>query len=304
MNSRLLLPVAATLMMLAACAKPDSPRAAVAAPGGGELLIGAGDIASCRSNGDEATAELLDLMTGTVFTLGDNVYDRGTSEQFAKCYAPSWGRHLGRTRPVPGNHDYGDGGMTPNADGYFDYFGVAAGEKGKGYYSYDIGAWHVVVLNSALSCHVVSCAAGSPQERWLRADLAASAKRCTIAMFHHPRWNSGEEHGDNLDVAPFWNALYEAGVEVVLNGHEHVYERFAPQTPAGRRDDTRGIRQFTVGTGGNGLYPFGPPHANSEARNNRTYGLLELTLREGSYGWRFVPVTGGNFFDSGNGPCH
>lgn len=269
------------------------------APSGNSVvLVGAGDIASCSSTGDEATAALLDNIAGTVFLLGDNVYDNGTATEYRDCYDPSWGRHRARTRPTPGNHEYN----TLNATGYYGYFGSAAGDPAKGYYSYEAGDWHVVVLNS--NCGTVSCAAGSAQEQWLRADLAASTKSCTLAYWHHPRFNSGIEHGNNTNVTPLWNALYENNADVVLNGHEHTYERFAPQTPNGVADAVRGIRQFVVGTGGRSHYGFGTIQPNSQVRNGSTYGVLKLTLDGAGYDWQFVPVQGATFTDSGRGTCH
>jgi hypothetical protein len=264
------------------------------------VVVAAGDIASCLTSGDEATAALLDAIPGTVITLGDNVYDNGTLGEYNDCYGPSWGRHKARTRPSPGNHEYN----TANATGYFEYFGAAAGDPAKGYHSYDIGAWHVIVLNSSLGCTPIGCAPGSPQEQWLRADLAAHANVCTLAYWHHPRFNSGASHGDYPPVGPFWDALYEHGADVVLNGHDHVYERFAPQTPGAAADPARGIRQFTAGTGGRGLYSFGTIKPNSEVRQSNTLGVLKLTLRATSYDWEFVPVAGGTFADSGTGQCH
>ena len=264
------------------------------------VIVGAGDIASCSSTGDEATATLLDNISGTVFTLGDNAYTNGTASEFTNCYAPSWGRHLARTRPSPGNHEYN----TLNATGYYGYFGNAAGDPTKGYYSYDVGAWHIIVLNSNSSCTTISCAAGSAQDTWLRSDLAAHSNVCTLAYWHHPRFNSGASHGNNTDVANFWDALYQYGADVILNGHEHVYERFAPQTPAAVADPAAGIRQFTVGTGGASHYTFGTIQPNSEVRNGTAYGVLKLTLHATSYDWQFVPVAGATFTDSGTGNCH
>ena len=269
-------------------------------PSNDPVLVGAGDIASCSSTGDEATANLLDGIAGTVITLGDNAYDNGTAAEYTDCYGPSWGRHRARTKPSPGNHEYN----TLNATGYYGYFGSAAGDPSKGYYSYDLGAWHIIVLNSNSSCTTISCAAGSAQETWLRADLAAHANVCTLAYWHHPRFNSGASHGNNTAVAPFWNALYQYGADVILNGHEHVYERFAPQTPAAVADPAAGIRQFTVGTGGRSHYTFGTIQPNSEVRNGTTYGVLKLTLHATSYDWQFVPVAGATFTDSGTGNCH
>jgi hypothetical protein len=269
-------------------------------PPGSPVLVGAGDIAECGSTGDDATAAVLDGIEGTVFTLGDNAYQSGTATEFANCYDHSWGRHKARTRPSPGNHEYQTGG----AAGYFSYFGSAAGDPAKGYYSYTLGTWLIIVLNSNSSCLTISCAAGSAQEQWLRSVLASSTARCTLAYWHHPRFNSGAQHGNNTAVTPFWNALYEHDADVVLNGHEHVYERFAPQTPAGLPDAARGIRQFTVGTGGADHYSFGTIKANSEVRNGNVTGVLALTLRDGAYDWQFVSAAGSSFTDSGSGVCH
>jgi hypothetical protein len=266
-----------------------------AVPPGSVTFVGAGDIASCSSSGDEATATLLDGIAGTVFLLGDNVYDNGTATEYANCYNPSWGRHKARTKPVPGNHEYN----TANATGYYGYFGELAGDPTKGYYSYDLGDWHIVALNSNLAV-----SAGSTQEQWLRADLAASTKSCTLAYWHHPRFSSGLEHGNNAAMQPLWQALYDANADVILGGHDHDYERFAPQTPAGVADATRGIREFVVGTGGRSHYTLGTLKANSEVFNGSTYGVLKLTLSAGSYAWEFVPVQGATFTDSGTGSCH
>jgi uncharacterized protein YjdB len=257
------------------------------------VLVGAGDIASCTNN-DEATAKLLDAIDGTVFTAGDNAYDNGSAADYSSCYDPTWGRHKSRTRPAPGNHEYN----TTGATGYFDYFGSAAGDRSRGYYSYDLGAWHIVVLNSNLAM-----GAGSPQETWLRTDLAAHPVRCTLAMWHHPRFSSGH-HGSSTTLQPLWQALYDADADVVISGHDHIYERFKPQTPAGQVDLTRGIREFVVGTGGAGLYLFEHPAANSEVKNNQTFGVLKLTLSSDRYEWKFVPVAGSSFTDSGSGSCH
>ncbi len=272
-------------------------------------LVGAGDIAQCGSSGPaaskaEATAKLLDGVprnsSTVVYTTGDNVYNDGTATEFKNCYAPTWGRHKDRTRPVPGNHDYN----TAGASGYYGYFGAAAGQAGKGWYSYDLGAWHVVVLNSNCSS-IGGCGAGSAQEQWLRADLAASSARCTVAMWHHPRFNSGRTHGNNMEVAPLWSALYDYGADVILNGHVHVYERFAPQTPDARADSAHGIRQFTVGTGGASGYAFETtPQPNSEVRRTGTDGVLKLTLRADGYDFNFLAVAGQTFSDSGSGTCH
>ena len=276
------------------------PGAPPPPPSGSEVLVGAGDIAVCGSTNDDATSNLLVGLSGTVFTLGDNAYPDGSSSDYTNCYNGSWGRVKSRTMPTPGNHEY----RTSGAAGYFGYFGNAAGDPTKGYYSYELGDWHIIVLNSNTACGTISCAAGSAQEQWLRADLAANTKACTLAYWHHPRFNSGAEHGNLTAVGPFWNALYEFGAEVVLNGHEHVYERFAPQTPNAVADPARGIRQFTVGTGGAQLYPFSSTiQPNSERRSAASFGVLKLTLKAGGYDWQFIPATG-SFTDSGSGTCH
>jgi uncharacterized repeat protein (TIGR01451 family) len=257
-------------------------------------LIAAGDIASCGWSGDEQTAALLDGLSGTVLTLGDNAYPDGTASQFTSCYHPSWGRHKARTRPSPGNHDY----HTSGAAGYFGYFGSLAGSPALGYYSFDVGGWHVISLNSE-----IAMSAGSAQEQWLRADLAAHPADCTVAYWHRPRFSSGAVHGSDSRSAAIWTALYQFQADVVLNGHEHNYERFAPQTPSGTAS-SQGIRQFVVGTGGATTYPnFGSPVANSVVRNGTTLGVLRLVLYPKSYEWEFVPAAGGTFTDSGSGTC-
>jgi hypothetical protein len=263
------------------------------------ILVGAGDIASCSSSGDEAVATLLDSVPGQVITLGDNAYESGTASEFTNCYTPSWGRYKARTRPAPGNHDY----VTAGGSGYYGYFGSAAGDPTKGYYSYDLGAWHVAVINSNCAS-VGGCGAGSPQEQWLRADLAAHPAACTVAYWHHPRFSSGE-HGSQAFMQPIWQALYDANADLVLSGHDHDYERFAPQTPAGAADAARGIREFVVGTGGRSHYAFpSAPIANSQARNADTYGVLKLTLHATGYDWQFIPQAGKTFGDAGSASCH
>jgi hypothetical protein len=258
------------------------------------VFVGAGDIADCSSSGDEATAALLDNIAGSVFTLGDNVYSSGTPTEITTCYDPTWGRHKSRTFPAPGNHDYN----TSGASGYFGYFGSAAGPSGRGYYSFDLGSWHIISLNSE-----ISMSAGSAQEQWLRADLAASTKQCTLAYWHKPRFSSGTSHGSLAAAQPLWQALYDYGAEIVMSGHDHDYERFAPQTPSGAPDAAKGIREFVVGTGGRNHDAVGTPIPNSEASNDNTFGVLKLTLGSGTYTWQFVPA-GGSFTDSGSGTCH
>jgi hypothetical protein len=258
------------------------------------VLVGAGDIASCSSPGDEATAQLLDTIPGAVFAAGDNAYESGTIDQYRACYAPSWGRHLRRTHPAPGNHEY----YTSGAQGYYAYFGSLAGDPTKGYYSYELGSWHIVVLNSA-----VEVTAGSPQDLWLRADLAGHSASCTLAYLHHPRFNSGE-HGSDTTLRSIWQALYDSGADVVVSAHEHIYERFAPQKPDGTVDPARGIRQFTVGTGGKSHHSYHRTLPNSEVQDSTSFGVLKLTLHASGYDWRFVPVAGQSFTDLGSSSCH
>jgi 3',5'-cyclic AMP phosphodiesterase CpdA len=258
------------------------------------ILIGAGDIASCGSSGDEETARLLDQLPGAIFTVGDNVYPWRRMRNPFPCYDASWGRHKSRTRPVPGNHEYEDG----YADAYFDYFGPAAGERGKGYYSYDLGQWHIVALNT-----MIDAAPSSPQGKWLSRDLSQNRRFCTLAYFHHPRFSSGP-HPTNLRAVDLWNALARGGVDVVISGHDHIYERFAPMTASRNVDQRAGMREFVVGTGGVSHYSIEKVASNSEVRNNTTFGVIRLVLHDRSYEWRFVPVRGGRFSDAGTGTCH
>lgn len=259
-------------------------------PGGPRVLAGAGDIAMCDAN-SEHTSRLLDQIGGTVFTLGDHAYFQGSAQQFRDCYDPAWGRHKSYTRPVPGNHDY----ETPGASAYFAYFGANAGPPGAGYYSFEVGSWRAIALNSN-----IAIGSRSPQAEWLRAELERYPALCTVAYFHHPLFTSGPD-GPTPEVRDVWRILYDAGVDVVLNGHEHLYERFAPQDPDGRRDTERGIRQFIAGTGGALLYQPGPAQPNSEVRFS-TFGVLKLTLSGGRYDWQFVPVSGPS--DAGSDVCH
>ena len=265
-------------------------------------LVGAGDIAECGDATDDSTAALLGRIGGTVFTAGDNAYPDGYYQDYANCWAPSWGRYQAVVHPAAGNHEYHDS-ITSGAADYYRYFfrehGTVVGDSGRYYYSYDLGAWHVVVLNT-----FIDMSAGSSQERWLRADLAASTKQCTLAYMHYARFSSGSVHGSYSEVQPLWQALYDYGAEIAIAGHDHEYERFAPQTPDGHLDTVRGIRAFVVGTGGGGLYSFGTPLPNSQVRNSSTWGVLKLTLADGSYSWEFVPITGQTFTDSGSGTCH
>jgi len=270
-------------------------------PSGGPatvVLTGAGDMAKCGIDGAMQTSDLLETQPGWFFTLGDNAYEDGSAKNFADCYTPTWGRVLDRTiLPVVGNHDW----LTPGAAGYRDYFGVQAEPFGRTWYSMDLGAWHIVVLDSDCS-KVGGCNANSEQGKWLANDLAQSTAQCTLAMWHHPRFSSGE-HGDNEGTAPFWDMLYQAGAELVLNGHDHDYERFAPMNPSGDVVRPGGIREIVVGTGGGGTRPFNKTAPHSEFRLTGTYGVIQLTLHPASYDWEFMP-TSGSVSDSGSAPCH
>ena len=264
------------------------------------VLVGAGDILSPNN---ATTATLIKNMIATtpglvVFTAGDNAYPDGSASNFATEYDPTWGAFKSRTHPSPGNHDY----TTAGAPGYYGYFGAAA-HGPDGYYSYDLGtSWHIVALNSEIPAN-----AGSPQETWLRADLAANTRPCTLAYWHRPRFSSGTKHGSTPGMQPLWQALYDHHAEIVVSGHEHNYERFDPQTPTGTADLVNGIREFVVGTasGSNAPanYPFGTPLPNSVVRGN-PWGVMKFTLSNGSYTWEFVPIAGTTFSDSGSDTCH
>lgn len=278
---------------------------------------GQGTAGSCRQM---ATSDLLvDAGLSAVFALGDLQYYCGSHEAFLESYEPSWGRVKNITHPVVGNHEYiakgKDGDPTSVANvatgcdvsnaggaGYYQYFGAAAGDPAKGYYSVDVGAWHIVVLNSNCS-PAGGCNASSPQLTWLKEDLAAHPTACTLALWHAPRFSSGT-HGNDEDAARFWDVLYASGADVVLNGHDHIYERLAPQTPAGVADPQHGIRQFTVGTGGANSTDVHQVVPNSEMRNETTFGVLKMTLHADSYEWEFVPEKGRTFTDKGAASCH
>jgi hypothetical protein len=234
-----------------------------------------------------------------VLPLGDEQYNSGTASAFAASYQPSWGGLKAISHPVVGNHEYGSPGAAP----YFQYFGAAAGTPGQGWYSYDLGSWHLIALN-ANCAQIGGCAPGSPQELWLRADLAAHPARCTLAYWHQPLFTSGQE-GSTAAISTFWADLVDAGADIVLNGHEHDYERFAPQNATGQRDDANGIPEFVVGTGGENHMTFKKTiQPNSLVRNTGTFGFLQLTLGAGAYSWRFVPDPAAGFTDSGTGTCH
>ena len=258
------------------------------------ILVGAGDIAKCDSDQREATAKLLDRIAGIVFTAGDHAYPNGTTDAFAKCYQPSWGRHRNRTRPAPGNHDYDSLQAAP----YFSYFGVNAGPAGRGYYSYTAGEWHIVSLNSNPN----AASWGTAQENWLDQDLKEHPAPCALAYWHHPSFSSSSEHGNTPYMLRLLKILYRHGVSVLISGHDHIYERFAPQNPDGKADPN-GVRQFVAGTGGAPLYGIGTIKPNSEVRNNIAHGVLKLALHPKSYDWEFIPVFGQSFRDRGTARC-
>lgn len=266
-----------------------------------QIFIGAGDIASCNElEGPSLTAMLLAAFPdATIFTAGDNSQITGEVNEFWDCFDSTWGRYKERIRPSPGNHD----AATNELGTYYDYFGAAAGERGQGYYSYDLGAWHIIALNS--NCDIAGgCQKGSSQEEWLRADLAAHPAQCTLAYWHHPYYGSGI-YGVNPFMGDIWRDLYDAGVDLVINGHSHHYERFARQDPFGNADPKNGIREFIVGTGGAGFHVIeGEPAPNSERIIESAHGLLKLELHSGAYAWEFIPVGFDRSLDSGWGNCH
>jgi hypothetical protein len=288
-------------------ATPTSP------PTGGIVIAAAGDI-SCDptsshfNNGlgdpthcqQMATSNLLINMQPTaVLTLGDNQYMENTIEQFETVFDKTWGRLKSIIHPALGNHEY----RTPNAAGYFEYFGAAAGDPTKGYYSYDIGSWHIITLNSECA-QIGGCTKGSTEELWLKNDLATHTNQCTIAVWHEPEFDSGP-NGSGTFYLDFWNDLYRGGADIILNGHSHLYERFGPQTPTGVADPAHGIVQFTVGSGGEDLDSFHSIRPNSMARDSDDFGVLKLTLHDGSYDWQYVTIPGSSgFTDSGSANCH
>jgi acid phosphatase type 7 len=258
-------------------------------PAGPVVLVGAGDISACDNMNAELTAQLLDAIPGTVFTTGDNAYDDGTYTQYTECYDPTWGRHKDRTKPVPGNHEY----HTSGAADYFRYFNNIPE-----YYAYDLGDWRIYALNSE-----IDVSTESSQVAWLQADLLRNPRQCVLAYWHQPRWSSGSEHGSDRDFQTLWQILYEAGAELIINGHEHNYERFAPMNAAGEADPL-GLREIVVGTGGKNHYEFGAPLPASEVRDDTSFGVLKLTLHPTAYDWEFIPVAGATFTDSGSTDCH
>jgi len=272
------------VFMLLAVTISTSYRPSLKASAASVVLVGAGDIASCSYTADEATAKLLDKISGTVFAVGDLAYRSGTYSQFMNCYGPSWGRHKNRTKPVPGNHEY----KTSGAAGYFKYFSNI-----RPYYAYNLGDWRIYALNSEINASPTSA-----QVRWLKKDLAAHPKLCALAYWHRPRWSSGSEHGGDREAGALWKTLYDAGAELVINGHEHNYERFKQLNAKGIAVP-KGLREIVVGTGGAPLYGFGTIRATSEVRNSSAHGVLKLVLNTNSYSWKFIPVAGKTFRDSG-----
>ena len=265
------------------------------------ILLGAGDITICGSDTDDQTAYTLDWLIqaypqAQIFTVGDNVQIMGEAHEYANCFHPTWGQFKERIHPSPGNHDW----FTEEGKAYFEYFGEAAGPAGLGYYSYDHGSWRMISLNS--NCEQRDCSAESAQMQWLRAELLANQNRCTMVYWHHPRWDSGTVPIDPAaDV--FWRTAAENGADIVVNGHDHHYERFTPIDAQGN-PDSQGTRPFIIGTGGAWLFELGKPLPITEARDNTTYGIMVFYLHPEQYEWAFVPVDGGKFWDTGEGECH
>lgn len=288
-----------------------APARTASAPAPDPVVAAAGDVACDPTNPafnggagrghlcrHKWTGRLLDRGGyDRVLGLGDMQYDEALLRQFRRSYDLWWGGVKDITSPAPGNHEY----WTPGARGYWDYYGKAAGRRGRGWYSFDLGTWHLIALNS--NCTEVKCTAKSAQVAWLRKDLAASSSTCTLAYWHSPRWSSGP-HGSDPAVGTMYRLLYRRGAEVLLAGHDHNYERFAPLNPKGRRDRARGIREFVVGTGGAQTYWFEDIARFSQRRTAKAFGILELTLGDGSYDWRFVAAGTDSFRDSGSANCH
>lgn len=290
--------IALTVLALAAIWGAQARAQTVTVVAAGDIACEPGAKPTPRACQQQATAALVGrIAPDAVLAVGDLQYPHGKLEDFQKVYAKTWGRFKAITYPVPGNHEYYSGG-----DGYFAYWGSRAGPPGKGYYSFDLGAWHILALNS--NCPAVGgCGPDSAEVRWIARDLAAHPSLCSLAFFHHPRFSSGP-HGNDLQMEPFWSALQKEGVDVVLSGHDHDYERFALQDASGRLDAAHGIREFVVGTGGAPQYVVLWRRAHSQALEVGTFGVLELKLRPSSYQWTFRPVPGGTFHDSGTTRCH
>jgi acid phosphatase type 7 len=294
-NNKHIIALAAGIALVACADEQETPSeptpSGSASIATAPLLMAAGDIAVCGSGYDEATAKLIaQYPSAAVATLGDNAYADGTASNYSQCYAPSWGTFKFRTHPAPGNHDYHVSGATA----YYKYFGSQAGSAGKGYYGYTLGGWRIYSLNSEANV--------STETGWLKTDIAAHPTKCILAYWHKALFSSGP-HGNISTMKPVFTVLYNVGADIVLSGHDHDYERFAKQTPDGR-GSSAGIREFVVGTGGAGLYRFNAPKPNSQVRYNGGHGVLQLTLADAGYSWRFLSVAGKNFTDSGSGACH
>jgi hypothetical protein len=283
-----------TLVTQTASALADIDAFVVLTDPGDATLVGAGDIASCSSTADSDTAAVAAGVPGIVFTAGDNVYPDGAAANYTNCYDPTWGALKTRTRPVPGNHDYEN---TPGATGYFAYFGAAAGADQTGWYKYDTGTWRVYALSS--ECTSVSCPL---QLAWLKANLAAEPHLCTLAIWHRPRFSTGP-HGNSTGVDALWQLLAANSAEIVVNGHDHMYERFTPLDDTGGAA-ANGLREFVVGTGGAGLYAYKTDSPLIDVRDNNSHGVLRLDLTPGGYSWQFLPSGTATFTDSGTGTCH
>ena len=291
---------------------PATAPAELSAISGASVIIAAGDIGSCASGGDELTAHLVDSLLvadsvadveDVVATLGDNAYPNATDADFARCFRPSWGdsakRIMQRIRPSPGNHEH----YVEKAAPYYRFFGRRAGNAGKGYYSYNLGAWHMIVLNSEMLVNSqFSPEDREEQEEWLANELRNNTRRCTLAYWHHPRFSSGW-HGSDIRMDNWWKLLYRGGVDVVLNGHDHHYERFHPLDTTGTIDTTRGMVQFVVGTGGIELRGIRAPLSYSAARVTGRWGVLKITLGREEYRYAFLEP-GGRVWDPGGGRCH
>jgi hypothetical protein len=284
-NILVMLSIVTALVLALTGGRPISASAA----GTSVIMVGAGDISTCNDSNDSKTAQLLGLVTPSyVFTLGDNVYSSGTSTEYKNCYHPTWGVWKSRTKPVPGNHEY----QTSGAKGYFSYFGTPS------YYAYNAGDWRVYALNSE-----IDTSATSAQAQWLKKDLAANPRKCVMAYWHRARWSSGSDHGSDSKTQALWSILYDAKAELVLSGHSHNYERFAPMNKSGGAVSV-GLQELVVGTGGAGHDGFSSVLSASRARNSNTYGVLRLFLTPVAYSWRFLPVSGQSYSDTGTIYCH
>lgn len=296
-------------LFLAAChagrpAQLEEKPSARLLPGKGINVYAAGNIADCRKHlphqsGAAKTAALIasriaNDKSAIVLTLGDHTYPVGLPDEFSNCYGPTWGQFKARTYPSPGNHEY----YSPQAFGYYNYFGATAGPERRGYYSFNVGSWHLISLNSFLKPEEHKA-----QLEWLKADLEKNVARCTLAYWHHPLYSSGR-HGGNTRMKDAWTILYAANADLVLASHDHHYERFASQNADGLLDNQRGMREFVVGTGGAYLSPLRLIQDNSQTSDNSMHGVLKLTLKENGYEWEFLSVDEDSFMDRGTTLCH